>query len=160
MSIRLIFRTIASLSLALLAASPLYASPVEGTSAPDDSTNQPPPSSAAENPNPAQSASDAAKNTGDAVQNSSDAVQNSSAPPQTSNIPLSESAPSPAQDLLDQGTFRQNATRSRVVRTKPRGHRRMDQKHDDRSFEKSHPQGHSHGYACPHRWASHRGTSP
>ena len=102
MSIRLIFRTIASLSLALLAASPLYASPVEGTSAPDDATNQPPPSSAAENPNPAQSASDAAKNTGDAVQNSSDAVQNSSAPPQTSNIPLSESAPSPAQDLLDQ----------------------------------------------------------
>lgn len=102
MSIRLIFRTIASLSLALLAASPLYASPVEGTSAPNDSTNQPPPFSAAENPNPAQSASDAAKNTGDAVQNSSDAVQNSSAPPQTSNIPLSESAPSPAQDLLDQ----------------------------------------------------------
>lgn len=95
MSIRLISRTIASLSLALLAASPLYASPVEGTSASDDSTNQPPKSSAAEPPNPTQSASDA-------VQNSSDANQNSSVPAQTSIVPLSDSALSPAQVLLDQ----------------------------------------------------------
>lgn len=88
MSIRLISRTIASLSLALLAASPLYASPVDATSASDDSTNQPPQSSAAETPNSTQSASDA-------VQNSSDAVQ-------TSIVPLSDSALSPAQVLLDQ----------------------------------------------------------
>lgn len=88
MSIRLISRSIASLSLALLAASPLYASPVDATSASDDSTNQPPQSSAAETPNSTQSASDA--------------VQNSSVPVQTSIVPLSESAPSPAQELLDQ----------------------------------------------------------
>lgn len=95
MSIRLISRTIASLSLALLAASPLYASPVDATSASDDSTNRPPQSSAAETPNPTQSASDA-------VQNSSDANQNSSVPAQTSIVPLSDSALSPAQELLDQ----------------------------------------------------------
>lgn len=88
MSIRLISRTIASLSLALLAASPLYASPVDATSASDDSTNQPPQSSAAETPNSTQSASDA--------------VQNSSVPAQTSIVPLSDSALSPAQVLLDQ----------------------------------------------------------
>lgn len=88
MSIRLISRSIASLSLALLAASPLYASPVDATSASDDSTNQPPQSSAAETPNSTQSASDA--------------VQNSSVPVQTSIVPLSDSALSPAQVLLDQ----------------------------------------------------------
>lgn len=88
MSIRLISRTIASLSLALLAASPLYASPVEGTSASDDSTNQPPQSSAAETPNSTQSASDA--------------VQNSSNDNPNSSVPLSDSALSPAQVLLDQ----------------------------------------------------------